>query len=284
MKLTPGSRTRRTVLTAGLWVTSIVVAASGTAFATAQITSSQIQDDTVTSVDLKNGGVGYVDISRGAKLNLIKAARSGIAAQGGGASGAAGANGLNGAAGAKGEAGAAGKDGAKGDKGDKGAQGDQGLVVVANETTPAGDAAHQNQHVVTVERVDPNGAVSSPSNASPGTKLVGVTLDKGTYLVSGTAQFLSLQSYVGNNSQVDDFGAVGLFVDGAQYGSVLFSGDIPTNSNNLAQTNATTVVTITKDDTDVTLRAVARGGVEAGGQSLTWGGGNLLVSRVTSEL
>lgn len=281
------SRTLSRIPTVALWSTAIVVAAATSATATGMVNGGSIVNGSITSVDIKNGSVGWADISSGARNRLISNAISRIDSAPGSANSAApGTAGTAGAAGANGSNGAPGKDGAP------------GISVVANVTTPEGDAAHYGQRVVTVERANVSGPVSSPSNASPGTVLVRLSLDKGTYRIDGAAQFLSMRGYEGSNTPEEDYGAVALFVDGKQHGSVLYSGDIPTNSNNLAQTNASTVVTITQDGTDVALRAAARNGYVAArdsdprlaplswkaGDSLTWGGGNLIVSRVLSEL
>lgn len=117
---------RRSTLIAA-WAASLLVAATGTATAAGMITGANIVDGTIRSIDIKDGSVGWNDMSKGAKARLINAAKGGATVQGGGSGGGAdGAKGEKGDAGTNGTNGANGSDGSKGDDGAPGLKGDDG--------------------------------------------------------------------------------------------------------------------------------------------------------------
>jgi hypothetical protein len=104
MKRTATSRPRRTLLTAGLWATSLVVAATGTAFAADKISGFEIKNSSISSIDIKNGTIGYHDLSKAAKRNLDARGPASANSAGGGSQGAPGAKGEPGERGAAGAA------------------------------------------------------------------------------------------------------------------------------------------------------------------------------------
>lgn len=110
---------------------------------------------------------------------------------------------------------------------------------------------------------------ASPKNGSDDseTPLLTFELDKGTYVIDGTAQFFHFVP--GDDSE--DFGLVSLLVEGSDEQGTAFTPDIPNDGNNGAQTNATSVVTIPEDDTVLTVVGTIRGerAGQAGAQVVT---------------
>ncbi|MCW2961341.1 MAG: hypothetical protein JWM90_1728 [Thermoleophilia bacterium] len=213
---------KRTLLTAGLWATSLVVAASGTAYAAAKITGAQIKDGTITSADLKNGGVGYTDISRGAKLSLIKEAGSAAAKATPSSANTPGTTGPTGPAGAK---------GANGTNGANGADGAKGVAASLGGKFDATDVA-----------IPKIGGPFVANSTVAGT----VSLSAGTYLINANALF----DRVNNNLPSSPVLMLALRgvpsggdLFGADYGTA-FTGEYPT-SGNLEQTaSSTRIVTL----------------------------------------
>lgn len=118
-------------------VIALFAAMGGTGYAAVKIGSKQIQDNSVASVDIKNGTVAAKDINRKTR-GALKGAR--------------GPAGQTGPAGAKGDTGAAGPQGLQGPKGDTGVQGVQGTAgsaVAYAEITAGGtiDATSGSQNI-----------------------------------------------------------------------------------------------------------------------------------------
>ena len=116
-------RPRFTFIIAGL---ALVVAMGGSATAAAIITGKQIQDNSVTTKDIKNGSL------------LLKDFQSSQRSQLQGATGSTGATGATGAAGAIGPQGPAGATGSIGATGPKGPDGATGLTGGTGGTGPTG--------------------------------------------------------------------------------------------------------------------------------------------------
>jgi hypothetical protein len=140
--------TGRGMLTIGVWSLSLVIAAAASATAGSAITRQQIERNSIASMHIKDGGIGWFDLSEGLRTRLINRSaykakllvgpHSAASTPPGNASaqGTPGAEGPAGADGAAGPAGPAGADGADG------ADGAAGLssVYVTNRTisVPAG--------------------------------------------------------------------------------------------------------------------------------------------------
>lgn len=102
MSATPRRATRRH-LTIAAWAISLLVVSAATATGASMITGKQIKDGTVTSVDLRNGSVGWADLSSTTRKRIstgLAAANAPSSANAPGAKGDKGdpgANGMNGA-------------------------------------------------------------------------------------------------------------------------------------------------------------------------------------------
>jgi hypothetical protein len=241
-------------------VTALAVG-GGSATAASLITSKDIKDGTIAARDIKKGSITVNRLSKGSQARLRKAGTPGTV----GAQGAAGKNGANGPAGPS---------GAKGEKGDSTASaagvGDNTAVVANATTAPNSDI--NNLRIVPVKSTATGD--TGPDNANPGSELVSVQLPAGTYTVAGTAQFLT-----NNSNDNDEYGVARLFVNGASQGSQIFSPEIPAQPI-LAQTGASIFITVPAGGAKVALNAVARGAE----QGAVFGGANILVARVASEL
>lgn len=133
---------QKPILAVAAVATTAVLFASGGAVAGALITSADIKDNTVKSIDLKDGkAVGEADLKPQLAAKVNAAGQPGTQGPAGpaGPKGDAGAQGPAGPAGAKGDAGPAGP---KGDAGPAGADGaDAGIAAVGagyNDTWAAG--------------------------------------------------------------------------------------------------------------------------------------------------
>ncbi|MEJ7832084.1 MAG: hypothetical protein WKF79_04165 [Nocardioides sp.] len=116
---------------------------------------------------------------------------------------------------------------------------------------------------------------ASPRNGTADARipLLSVQLDKGTYVVDATAQFLHL---TGSAPDVG-YGVLSLSLAGSGYANAV-SADIPDNGNNPAQTSLTKVVTIGSDNTNLTVLGAIRG--ERSGQA----GASVTITKVGFKL
>lgn len=211
--------------------TIIAVVGGGSAVAASQITSAQIKDQTIRSRDIATAGVGTSEIRDGnVNVRDLSSQTKGYINDHGG---------KDGAPGSKGDTGPAGSAGANGSNG---AKGDTGMAQVTTHIT------------------DPNSTLGGlnvvPVPGQTGardtdTTLLTFTLNKGTYLINGTAQFFH---FVSTGTDGVDYGVISLLVSGRTDRGTAFTADIPGDGTNGAQTNANTYLTIPSDNT--TLKVV----------------------------
>ena len=245
-------KSRTGAVVAGAAVLALLT--GGGAIAAGVITSADIVNQTIKKQDIGSDAVGGSEVVEGSLglRHLNDYTRSQIAKSGAsgtqGPAGPKGDTGATGAVGPKGEPGANGTNGvgAKGDKGDSG-QANVTTYVTAPSTTPA----WAGLNVVDVPATAKTGGRGVDSQ----TPLLTFELDAGSYLIDGTAQFFHFVP--GTDSE--DFGVVSLLVDGSSDYGTAWTADIPNDGNNAAQTNANTYLTITEDDTILTVVGSIRG-------------------------
>ena len=223
-------------------VTAVVlaIATTGGAVAGSLITSKQIENDSIRSVDLKNGGaVALKDLKPGLRNAVTRT---------GGTDGKDGKDGKDGAVGATGPAGPT---GAVGATGPAGAPGKDAVTNVQVFLTPLTDVVPGFPlNVVPVPFSPKNGTNDGD------TTLLEFELDAGKYLIDGDAQFFH---FVPGGPDTEDFGVISLLVEGSDERGTSFTADIPEDGNNGAQTSASTYVEIPEDDTTVTVVGSIRG-------------------------
>lgn len=208
----------------------LVVAGSGTTFAAQLITSADIKDKTIQRKDLKNHIV-----------NTDKLKTGGV--QYGDLSDGAKSK-LQGKTGPAGPAGPVGPSG----------------VIATSTAITAPNAAYGGINVVNVPA---SPALGQNDSRTP---LVSVVLNRGTYHLTATAQFFHFPA----GAAADDYGVVSTNLNGQPQPGIGFTSDIPSDGANGAQTTVATIVTISADNTTMTLVGSIRGATagQAGAQVL----------------
>jgi hypothetical protein len=208
----------------------LVGATSGTTFAAQLITSADIKDKTIQRKDLKNHIV-----------NTDKLKTGGV--QYGDLSDGA-------------------KDKLKGKTGPAGPVGPAGPsgVIATSTAITAPNAAYGGLNVVAVPA---SPALGQNDSRTP---LVSVVLNRGTYHLTATAQFFHFPA----GAAAVDYGVVSTNVNGQPQPGTGWTSDIPNDGSNAGQTTVASIVTISADNTTVTLVGSIRGATagQAGAQVL----------------
>jgi hypothetical protein len=237
-------RSRTAAVAAGAAV--LVGVSSFGAVAGSLVTSKDIKNDTVRSVDVHDNGLYMRDLSHGVQKRINASGPQGL-------KGDTGAQGPQGATGAQGPQGATGAQGPQGATGAQGPQGEPGAPQFTSVqtflTAPSTVPAFNNLPVVEVPASPKNGTNDSQ------TPLLTFTLDRGDYLIDGAAQFFHFVP----GTDGEDFGVVSLLVGQGPKEGTAWTADIPSDGNNAAQTNASAYVHITADNTPVTVVGSIRG-------------------------
>lgn len=191
-----------------------------------------------------------------------------------GPAGPQGEEGPVGATGPIGPIGPAGPEGVRGPEGLVGPQGEPGLSLIANVLTPRNPLVG-NLNFVRVGATDNNGPTDNA------TVIASTTIEEpGTYLVFTTAQFLDTR----NSSEAvgPAYGVTRGFVNGSLAPvSTQWTGDIPDDGANAAQSSAIGTLITTTPDTVIRLVAGVRSPV--GDNDDVVAGGLLVITRVAVD-
>ena len=165
-----------------------------------------------------------------------------------------------------------GKAGPQGPKGDTGPPGPAGQALVAQRLT-ASNPTYDGINVVDAPALPLNSGGPGASS-SDGTALFGsVNLPEGQYRVEGTVQFFDFD---GDATVGSEYGVARVFLNGANQGT-LWSGDVPDDGNNAAQTSASTIINVPSGGGTLSVRAAFRSAEGNDGGQV---GGNLIVTSI----